>query len=69
METNSDYLTTKEAASVLKCTAALLAKYRCTKMGPPYLLVGRLVRYKRADVVGWAELRRVVPGATGCDAR
>jgi excisionase family DNA binding protein len=44
-------LTTDETAALLGCTAATLTAWRCTKkVNVPFFKVGRLVRYRRADV-------------------
>lgn len=61
MEENLEYLTPPEAAKFLRCTPALLAKYRSVNAGPPFLRLGRLVRYQRAELAGWLESSRVVP--------
>jgi len=54
-------LTTEEAARLLGCTQAALNKFRMQKTGPPYFRVGRLIRYRRADLSRWLKERRVSP--------
>jgi excisionase family DNA binding protein len=56
-----DFLTTKEAAAFLRCTESALIKFRVERRGPPFLRVGRLVRYRQSDLVDWIEGSRVVP--------
>jgi len=69
MEHIADYLTPAEAAEVLKCTTALLAKYRCARAGPPFVRVGRLVRYGRSDLIEWVEKTRVMPAPIGTNSQ
>jgi excisionase family DNA binding protein len=40
----------REAADYLGLKAATLNKWRCHGAGPPFIKVGRLVRYRRADL-------------------
>ena len=61
MELRTEYLTTKEVADLLKCTSACLVKYRHERTGPPFLRVGRLIRYKLPDLTTWLEGNRVMP--------
>ena len=44
-----------EAAHFLGLSQSWLAKLRLTGDGPPYMKVGRQVRYSRADLMSWAE--------------
>ena len=44
-----------DAANYLGLSASWLAKLRLTGEGPPYLKVGRQVRYRLADLLRWAE--------------
>ena len=43
-------LNNREAADYLGLKATTLNKWRCHGTGPPYIKVGRLVRYRRADL-------------------
>lgn len=43
----------------LKCEAKTLQAWRCRGGGPPFIRVGRLVRYRPQDVLAWIEARRV----------
>jgi len=44
-----------EAAHFLGLSQSWLAKLRLSGDGPPYMKVGRQVRYSRADLLKWAE--------------
>jgi excisionase family DNA binding protein len=46
-------LTPKEAARVLKVSLSCLAKKRMNGDGPPYIKVGRSVRYTESALVQW----------------
>ncbi len=60
METaRRELLNGKEAAQLLRCTAAALARWRRIGGGPAYVKVGRLVRYQIEDLASWVEGRRV----------
>lgn len=43
-------LSNREAAAYLGLKAATLNKWRCHGDGPPFIKVGRLIRYRRADL-------------------
>ena len=43
----------------LKCETKTLQAWRCRGGGPPFIRVGRLVRYRPQDVLAWIESRRV----------
>jgi hypothetical protein len=57
-------LDTQAASALLGCSAAALAKFRTERRGPPYVLVGRLVRYRPLDLVRWIKSQRVLPEQT-----
>lgn len=47
----SEFLTTREAAELLRTTTATLATWRCTgKVELPYAKLGSTVLYKRSDI-------------------
>jgi predicted DNA-binding transcriptional regulator AlpA len=50
---------TREAATFVGCTRAALALWRKQRRGPSYVRVGRLVRYRPADLNSWVQSRRV----------
>jgi excisionase family DNA binding protein len=43
-------LNNREAADYLGLKAATLNKWRCHGDGPPFIKVGRLIRYRRTDL-------------------
>jgi excisionase family DNA binding protein len=51
-------LTVKEAAQLLRVSASWLAKARMRGDGPPYIRVGRSVRYSEAALVQWMKSRQ-----------
>jgi excisionase family DNA binding protein len=51
-------LTSKEAAWYLKVSQSWLAKARMRGDGPPYMLIGRAVRYSEAALLQWMKSRQ-----------
>jgi excisionase family DNA binding protein len=45
-------------AKQLKCDVKTLQAWRSRGGGPPFVKVGRLVRYRAEDVKAWVESRR-----------
>ena len=58
MTCQSDLLTTEDVAELLQLSPYSLMVWRSRGQGPAYVKVGRLVRYKRADVEAWIHARR-----------
>jgi excisionase family DNA binding protein len=52
------FLTQRELADLLRLPERTLEDWRLTRHGPPYLKLGRHVRYDLADVVAWARGQR-----------
>jgi len=50
-------LTPKDAADYLRLSASWLAKGRMRGDGPPYVKLGRSIRYREADLVHWMKAR------------
>lgn len=48
-------LTPKEAAQRLKLSVSWLAKARMRGDGPPYVLMGRAVRYSESSLLQWVK--------------
>src|SRR6266516_2239700 len=48
----------KEAAIVLKVSLSWLAKARMRGDGPPYIRIGRSIRYPEADLLQWIKSRQ-----------
>lgn len=72
------YLNTKQAAELLNLSPKTLETRRCIGGGPPFVSMGRAIRYREADLHAWASgnLRRSTSdsgehavGATETEAR
>jgi predicted DNA-binding transcriptional regulator AlpA len=53
MEFNDALLEPNEAAAFLKISLSWLAKARATNEGPPFIRIGRCVRYSKAAPLRW----------------
>jgi hypothetical protein len=53
-------LTPKKAAKLLKVSLSWLAKARMRGDGPPYIGVGRQIRYSEAALLQWMKSRQPV---------
>jgi len=51
-------LTAKEAATLLKVSVSWLAKARMRGDGPPYICIGRSIRYTEAGLIQWMKARQ-----------
>ena len=51
-------LTPKEAAHLLRVSLSWLAKARMRGDGPPYIKIGRAVRYTEAALLQWMKSRQ-----------
>ena len=51
-------LTPKEAARLLKVSLSWLAKARMRGDGPPYIQIGRSIRYAEAALLQWMKSRQ-----------
>ena len=56
-------ITTKEAANMLGCCPNWLERGRCYGYGPPYRKIGRLVRYRVAEVIVFRDAEVIQPKA------
>jgi len=52
-------LTTREAATLLRISRQTLERMRCEGSGPPFIKIGRNVRYSQQDLIDWMGARRV----------
>jgi len=59
MENVTQYLTEKQVSKITQIALPTLRNYRHIGKGPPYLKVGRSVRYLLADVIKFMEEGRV----------
>ena len=55
---SSPLLTAKEAAMHLKVSLSWLAKARMRGDGPPYICIGRSIRYAQATLMQWMKSRQ-----------
>lgn len=53
---DDEFLTTKEAAALMRMSPAWFEKCRWQGIGPPYLKCGRSVRYVRRQLLEWWSL-------------
>jgi hypothetical protein len=51
-------LTPKDAAALLKVSLSWLAKARMRGDGPPFIKIGRAIRYAEAALVQWMKSRQ-----------
>jgi hypothetical protein len=56
-----ELLTTIEAAAYLKIDPGTLDNYRSQQIGPDFIKVGHLVRYRPEDLETWLRSRTVKP--------
>ncbi|MCK0506328.1 helix-turn-helix domain-containing protein [Aromatoleum anaerobium] len=65
IDTSKELLTDKEAAEFLTTTPGTLSVWRSTgRYALPFVKIGRMVRYRRADLIAWLEKRSRTTGAT-----
>jgi predicted DNA-binding transcriptional regulator AlpA len=57
MEFSDVLLEPNEAAAFLKVSLSWLAKARATNDGPPFMRIGRCVRYSKAALLRWLKSR------------
>jgi predicted DNA-binding transcriptional regulator AlpA len=55
---DSPVLTAKEAAKFLKLSLSWMAKARMRGDGPPYIQIGRSIRYAEAALIQWMKSRQ-----------
>jgi hypothetical protein len=66
IEDRSRLLGPADVSSMLGVPVATLANWRCAGKGPPYLRVGRHVRYRREDLELWLDRQvRRTEGVSG----
>ena len=65
VQSSRDLLSEHEAAELLTCSPGTLSVWRSTgRYNLPFLKVGRMVRYRRSDLLAWLENRTRENGAT-----
>lgn len=54
----AEFLNERQVADLLCQSVRTIQKWRVTGAGPAFYKLGRSVRYRRAEVIAWAESRR-----------
>lgn len=54
-----DNLTTEQTAKYLQCSTQRIEIWRHHGEGPPYIKLGRMVRYRKSDLDEWIESHKV----------
>jgi hypothetical protein len=57
----NDYLTQQDLARELRVSVRTIARWHVERIGPPRIVVGRLLLYRRATVREWLESREEQP--------
>ena len=57
-------LDTARASALLGCSPGALVRFRVERRGPPYIRVGKLIRYRHRDLLQWINSQRVSPEQT-----
>ena len=52
------FLTQSEVAELLRLPARTVEDWRLTRSGPPWVKLGRHVRYEQSDLLAWVKGRR-----------
>jgi excisionase family DNA binding protein len=58
-------VTEPEAARLLAVSVRTLQAWRVQDAGPPYVRVGRLIRYVRSSLAAWIKSKTHTPGLRG----
>lgn len=53
------YLTTEQVSQLTGLSIKALETMRYKRIGPPFLRIGRRIRYLLSDIVAWLERERV----------
>jgi hypothetical protein len=56
-----EYVNTEELAAHLDVAEQTLCHWRCRREGPPFIKVGRRIRYRVSDVEDWLKGRTCQP--------
>lgn len=56
-----DLLTSQEIAELLRVSAHTIKRWRWEKTGPPHIVIGGLIRYRRSDVEAYLRENTVEP--------
>lgn len=58
MDSSRKLIKTPVAAEILGLSTAKLERFRCEGGGPAYVKLGRMVRYRSADLEEWVDQNR-----------
>ena len=58
MEFSDELLEPNEVAALLKVSLSWLAKARAKNDGPPFMRIGRSIRYSKAALLRWIKSRQ-----------
>ena len=61
-ERADELIRTEDVARLLGLTEGTMANQRSRGEGPPFIRIGRAVRYSRRAVTAWIEANTVTPG-------
>jgi predicted DNA-binding transcriptional regulator AlpA len=53
------YLTESQAAQITNFSSNTLKQWRSARKGPPFIKIGKSIRYPESDLIGWMESFRV----------
>jgi hypothetical protein len=55
------FLDSHAAARLLGVSERTLRGWRCERQGPPYRALGRTIRYRRDELLAWADAQQPAP--------
>lgn len=64
MNETRETINTDEAAAFIGWKPQTLAVHRMNGSGPPYIRLGRSIRYRKCDLIEWLESNTVRPAGT-----
>jgi hypothetical protein len=59
---DKQYIDDRECAEIGRFQVQTLRNWRHKSIGPPYIKIGRSVRYDRAEFIAWLEQFKITPG-------
>ena len=59
LEDLEEYVREIKAAEFLDSSQQTLANWRCRGVGPPYVKMGRSIRYSKKDLIAFMTARRI----------
>lgn len=68
-KSNQGLMDTAGASALLGCSPGALVRFRVERRGPPYIKIGKLIRYRRRDLLRWISSQRVSPEQTPHERR